>query len=42
MEVSLNYQVYGDRLVPEPGSWVLLALGACALVGYGRARRQGA
>lgn len=38
LELSFQYAVYGN--VPEPGSWALLALGACALVGYGRARHR--
>lgn len=41
LDITINFQVFGNRLVPEPGTWALLALGACGLVGYrGRQKRD--
>ncbi len=40
VEISLNFEVYGDRVIPEPSTWAMLLIGASVLVGCRRLCRR--
>jgi len=40
VEISLNFEVYGNRVVPEPSTWAMLLIGASVLVGCRRMCRR--